>query len=456
MKRKSIYLALATISLIALAGCGKKQVDYNVTETPGGAEITEAVDNPEATESDIPETLNYELVGKMSTIRVNATVKLPDKYTQCSVVELGKKSYEDADIKYYADKIFDKGSYFLYMPYSAEQIAYCRDKLNEILEGTDDEELRHVIEDGYLINIGFRESYLTGDEEIDGTLKFNTVRPYPEDADIQEFTNMCQLIGTIDGQYYMLVFEKNDINYHMYLHRSEDYSIQEVGAESFDMKLTGNLCEYTQEEAEKLARDYVEMLGYGDLSIVKSINAEKAYYTVENATGEKNYAQEIQGYNIYFGRKYGGYSVTYTDDNYWGYQGFGQYSTFDGDPEWITITDMKEFIRVYVDNNGICEVDIVNPLVEESIATENAILLDFDSMIQAANAELQSYADEYRNSFIIEEIELGYGIEQKDGKTSLVPTWYFFDNSYGEDRQIYFRHPSLMINALDGSVLYRY
>ena len=176
MKRKSIYLALATISLIALTACGKKQVDYNVTETPGGAEITEAADNPQAIESEIPETLTYDLEGKMAYINVNATVKLPDKYNQCSVVEFSKKPYVDADIKYYADKIFDPGSYFLFMPYSAEQIAYCRDKINDIISGSEDENFKAFLEEYYIFKLNYRETLLSGDEDIDGELKFYNVQ----------------------------------------------------------------------------------------------------------------------------------------------------------------------------------------------------------------------------------------------------------------------------------------
>lgn len=69
MKRKSIYLALAIISLIALAGCGKKQVDYNVTDSAGNAQITEAGDNQDTIETEIPETLAYELEGKTAILK---------------------------------------------------------------------------------------------------------------------------------------------------------------------------------------------------------------------------------------------------------------------------------------------------------------------------------------------------------------------------------------------------
>ncbi len=453
MKRKSIYIALATIALIALAACGKKQVDYNVTENPvGNAEITEAADNPETTADEIPETLNYELVGELSTIRVNANVKLPDKYNQCSVVEFLKKPYEVADIKHYADKIFDPGSYFLYMPYSAEQIAYCRDKINEIIAGCEDEDFKAYMENYHLVKINYQETLLSGDEEIDGELKFYNVLSNPYDESL-EYTNKCEVMGTIDGVYYTLSFEKNDVNYHMYLRRVGDYSIQEVGVESFDMKLTGNLCEYSQEEAENLAREYVDGLGYGELSVVKSINTRKQ--TVIHTGGDVKGTEQVEGYKIYFSRKYGGYSLTYTDDNYWS-STYGQYSTFEGDMDWFSITDMNEFIGVYVDSQGVCEVDIVNPFVEESISTENATLLDFESMNEVAKDQLQKFADNYRNNIIIEEIELGYYFVKEDGKIALIPAWYFFDNNSGEDRQYYYRHASMIINALDGTVIYAY
>lgn len=482
VKRKSIYLTLATIAIIALTGCGKKQVDYNVTDSAGNAQITEAGDNQDTIETEIPETLAYELEGKNSYIKVDATVKLPDKYNQCSVVEFSKKPYEDADIKYYADKIFDPGSYFLFMPYSAEQIAYCRDKINDIISGSEDENFKAFLEEYYIFKLNYSETLLSGDEDIDGELKFYNVIANPYDESL-EYTNMCQLMGTIDGVYYTLTFAKNDINYHMFLRRVGDYSTQEIGAESFDMKLTGNLCEYTQEEAENLAREYVDGLGYGELAVVKSINVSKqsvVYKYVDESSGgvisvkesdnvssnvtvhvdgDIKGTEQIEGYKIYFGRKYGGYSLTYTADNYWGYgdyTGYGQYSTFEGNQDWFSITDLNEFIGVYVDSQGICEVDIVNPLVEENVVTENAVLLDFEDMNEVAKNQLQIYADNYKNNFNIVELELGYTFVKEDGKIALVPAWYLFDSNSGEDRQIYYRHANMSINALDGTVLYSY
>ncbi len=451
--KKTAIAGLITIAILSLTACGKKQVDYNVTETPGGAEITEAGDNQDTIETEIPDTLTYELEGKMAYIKVNATVKIPDKYNQCSVVEFSKKPYEDADIKYYADKIFDPGSYFLFMPYSAEQIAYCRDKINDIISGSEDENFKAFLEEYYIFKLNYRETLLSGDEEIDGELKFYNVIANPYDESL-EYTNMCQLMGTIDGVYYTLTFEKNDINYHMYLRRVGDYSTQEIGAESFDMKLTGNLCEYSQEEAENLAREYVDGLGYGELSVVKSINTTKQ--TVLHTGDDIKGIEQIEGYKIYFGRKYGGYSLTYTADNYWGYAGYGQYSTFEGNQDWFSITDLNEFIGVYVDSQGICEIDIVNPLVEENVVTENAVLLDFEDMNEVAKNQLQIYADNYKNNFNIVELELGYTFVKEDGKIALVPAWYLFDGYSGEDRQIYHRHANMSINALDGTILYAY
>ncbi len=451
MKKKILCIGILAIALSGLTACGdKKKVDYDVTDGNGNSQVTEQTVAPE---EQIPETLTYDIVGKQATIKVNAAVKLPDKYTQCSVVELSEKPYEDADIKYYADKIFDQGSYFLYMPYSAEQIAYCRDQINDIISGSEDESFKTYMEMYYMVNVNYRETLLSGDEEIDGELKFYNVLSNPYDETL-EYTNKCQLMGTIDGVYYTLTFEKNDVNYHMYLRRVGDYSTQEVGAESFDVKLTGNLCEYSQEEAENLARDYVDGLGYGALSVVKSINTSKQSLTY--TADDEIVTEQIEGYKIYFGRKYGGYSLTYTNENYWGYAAYGEYSTFEGEQDWFSIVDLTEYIGVYVDSQGICEVDVVCPLVEKNIATENAVLLDFEAMNDVAKTVFQDYADNYKNNFNIVELELGYAFVKENGQIALVPAWYFFDDTYGEDRQHYYRDPGLVINALDGTVLYRY
>ena len=117
MKRKKA-LVLVGIMLCSLMGCGKKQVDYSGATESANGEVAVNGQNTVAESIVIPESAEYTITGAKGTIEVAAQIKVPEEYEKCTVMELSRVVYEDEDIKARADKIFDEGSYFLYMPYN--------------------------------------------------------------------------------------------------------------------------------------------------------------------------------------------------------------------------------------------------------------------------------------------------------------------------------------------------
>ncbi len=444
---KSLKITLVITSLtLALTACGnKEEVDY--VDDGTASEISENL-----YEYDVPEHLTYEIDGAISSVNVDADIFLPDNYKECSVVEFAGASFVDEDITRYADMIFDKDSYFLFMPYSREQLEFLINKLTNIVEETEDEGAKFIIEKNYLNPFKYRLSSMSSDEVvIDGDIKFYEY-DYFEDIDsIDELppTYVCTLVGTINGSYYKLSFQKiGEISSVMLSPFDREVTTYDVGNDYYDVSL-GNKCTYTKEEAEKLARDYVDKLGVSDMVITRTSNVNRMEAGMTVGDG----SSEICGYTVYFGKGYEGYSLVYSSDNYdidipyysanyWYYQkGYNN----------------VEFVQVYVDNNGVSGFMYVNPLGDGNIITENAVLLPFESVQEMADVELKRYADNYKNKFDIVQVELGYSLVSDGDKRALVPAWYFFTrDDVDETKRIFYKHQSLVINAIDGSVIYGY
>mgnify|MGYP003294792900 CR=1 FL=1 len=140
---KMVVLALTAFAMLPLTACGnKKQVDYTTEATEEAADAM--------TEAEIPDKVSYELEGEGGTIIVDADIILPENHDKCSVVEYSKLRFTDEDVKRLAEQIFDKDSYFLYMPYSEEQIEIAKDKLTSIRDASTDERERYTLQNELL------------------------------------------------------------------------------------------------------------------------------------------------------------------------------------------------------------------------------------------------------------------------------------------------------------------
>ncbi|MBE5934065.1 MAG: hypothetical protein E7263_11670 [Lachnospiraceae bacterium] len=442
LKSTIAYSVLALSLVIGLTGCGKKQVDYSdATEGVHGDTTSDASQLSE--EDNIPEHIEYVIQGEMGDITVYADIKLPDAYRKCAVVELEETPFEDEDIKKYADLIYDEGSYFLYMPYNDEEVAFLKDKLSNLsqLSTTDRERTKFDETIGWLETAYFTEEDETDYEE----LKFYNPR-VPKEGE-------CTLLGEVDGRCYILRFMYDENNSLMTLERWESYEdifAQDTGQESIDMRLEGNNCIYSQEEAEELAIDFVRQIGFEDYDVVCTNNVYCTEYNYDPT--HQSYDSRVEGYNVYLGRTYDNYSFTYSSSNY--PRNIFNSLVLDEDGNATTI-DGYEYVRVYVDNQGLCQAEIVNPMLETGNVTDDVALMPFEKVDSVAQEVLKDYADSSNNNLSVMEIELGYGMIRQDGKVALVPMWYYFQGDYSKEAA-YSRLCFVKINALDGSPVYDY
>lgn len=454
MKKKILCVGIVILAFASLTGCDKdKKMDYSVStqeveehsgdNSIGGQELSDEGTKTGISEEGMPQHITYDVTGKNVTVAVDADVILPNSINYCPVVELSRREFNNEDVKNYADMIFDEGSYFLYMPYSEEQIEFLRNKFQNIINETTDDELKLNIENNYLMDLDFKEELLDSfDVYIDGEIKFYSV-PVVDDV----YANECKLIGTIDGEYYMLSIGDDGSNSYLSLDKMNlMYAPEDIDPKNFEELSMNNTCSYSMEEAQALAEDYLSKLGLDDLSVVRINHVNR--WSLDSSTMDEE--EQINGYCIYFGRKYGGYNMVYADHNF--YSAYGAYDIDEETQEYIPMQG-EEFASVYVDDDGIALISVGNPLEEKNTLTDQPVMLSFDSVDQIAQTTMKDYADRGDFAVEIDEIELGYASVKQDGQITLVPAWYYFTYLDSEKYGLYLRNACIVINALDGSVI---
>lgn len=444
--RKKSAAGLVVLMLCALMGCGKKEVDYvDSTEGQNGEIQTVTESTVAVSDEDIPEQLEYTITGDKGTIEVAAEVKLPEDYERCTVMELADDTLEDEDIKAMADKVFDEGSYFLYMPYNMEEIEYLRDKLTTASENAANEDETKIFE-ATLNGFNDEEALAEVDEAYE-ELKF-----YP-DHRTDDGGYFCRLFGSIDGRYYLMTFEKDDKNSSINIRRWDrtvQFQLNDVPADGIDMNLSGNASTYSQEESEEIAEEFVKKLGYDQYDVAQTNNT--MFALVDGGLGEIILEPRglIEGYNVYLGRSYNNYSMTYSSESW--IMAMAEERDYYGEYK-LEKFENSECVRVYVDSQGVCDFKIYNPMQEVGPMNEEIVFQSFDKVDSIAQEEMQKLADNNSGKYKIDSVELGYGIVNNDGKKALIPVWYYFGKGSTTNSNFYQKNALVLINALDGTVI---
>ncbi len=450
LKSTIAYSVLALSLVIGLTGCGKKQVDYSdATETVqsglGSASETDtAFDNEE-----IPTHLDMTIEGALSRTIIDADIILPDGYKNCTVIECTDIDFTDEDVQNFAQQIFDKDSYFVYMPYSEEERGALSGKLGELrLLATDEAE--QFAFDNELSKLEEGYTQYQGDYDDFHDIKYYELYDTYYDRSIWK----CDLLGTIDGQYYFLSFTKDKCNSYMKLNRfkqSTNFKMQDVGSQSLDVLMDGNVCTYDKEEAETIARDYVKQLGFESMDVVWTSDVRAEYWDEDYWDSSATMLErQVDGYNFYFGRTYDNYSLVY-----FSYR-FNQELEYPTDmaPGNVPIFEEgSEYIRVYVDSRGISEVEVYNPLEFNQVLSDKPVMISYCDVENIIVENGKEHAQSNGDDLNIYEIRLGYDMVIDGDKNALVPVWYvFYDDSSHESN--FSKTPYIRINALDGTVEY--
>lgn len=426
-------------------GCKKAEdVSYEVATSSQLTEESVIVDDIE-----IPSHLDMTIEGALSRTIIDADIIVPDGYKNCTVIECTDRDFTDEDVQNFAQQIFDKDSYFVYMPYSEEEKGDLSGKLSELrLLATDDAE--QFAFDNELSKLEEGYTQYQGDYEDFQDIKYYELYDTYYDRSIWK----CDLLGTIDGQYYFLSFTKDKCNSYMKLNRfkqSTNFKMQDVGSQSLDVLMDGNVCTYDKEEAETIARDYVKQLGFESMDVVWTSDVRAEYWDEDYwASSATMLERQVDGYNFYFGRSYENYSLVYF--SYRCNQEL-EYPT-DMAPGNVPIFEEgSEYIRVYVDSRGISEVEVYNPLEFNQVLSDKPVMISYCDVENIIVENGKEHAQRNGDDLNIYEIRLGYDMVIDGDKNALVPVWYVFDDDSSHESN-FSKTPYIRINALDGTVEY--
>jgi hypothetical protein len=432
---------------VCISGCGnQKEVDYDIqSETSTSTDMSE-----------IPETLNYEVSSTSGggSFVVDADVIYDSENTSVPVVTLERADFTEEQMKEIADNLFGEGNYEVCIPY----IYMDRDELLEKQEeikseiasyGADSELPDDLISKYSEIEAALEDDAENQVIENDGTVKWLNVKDEQTGEDSYSF---CYIAGKLlseesekeNDTTYSLIFQKDANSCFMtfkvgdstgYVNPLQVTTVPVYG----DSPGTVVSCQYTEDEAKALAEGFMDGLGFTDYG-VNAVYPAKSYG--DTADGS------VDGYLVYFGRRAKnmttvyqdwltlGTLLSYTDDVAYGYEG-----------GWI-----------YVNDAGVSECGVVNPMSVEEINTENAALLSFSSVDEMAQEYMKNIADKVYDSSTTEkicEVEFGLGrVSDDEGESfSLIPMWYYFQDGKSWSAIYVYREALFAINAIDGSII---
>ncbi len=443
MKKKMIIINYILVFVCCFSGCKEdKQAFYETTTSTQLTEEVAFVDDIE-----IPEHLNMTIEGASSRTIIDADIILPDGYKNCNIVECIDKDFTDEDINRYAQLIFDKDSYFVYMPYKEEEKEALIEKLGELRLLTTDEAEQFAF-DKALSQLESVDIYYQSDYDNFQDLKFYELYDVIFDRNIWK----CDLLGTIDGQYFILSFVKDNTNCYMKLTRfnqSTCFQMYDVGSGIMDAIPEGNVCTYDRKQAETIARDYVKLLGFESMDVVWTSDVRAEYWDKEQWDSSATLLErQVDGYVFYFGRYYENYSMIYSS---YRFKLDLEYPTNYGLENEPMFEEGIEYIRVYVDSDGISQIEVYNPLEFSQVLADKPTMISYSDVETIVTENGKNNAERNGYDLRIYEIRLGYDMAIDGNKKALVPVWYvFYDDQSHEipfTKNVYLR-----INALDGTV----
>lgn len=225
------------------------------------------------------------------------------------------------------------------------------------------------------------------------------------------------------------------------------YSFGEDGLEASD-----NHCEMSEEEAVKVAEEFLGNLGYTGLvpdsvELLSWYDAEETPVDVE-ASGELPY---VDGYMITF---YRGIADIVIDENKSMYHCLKH-----GNLEREECMTEKYIIRLT--DAGVIAGEIQSPYTEKEVLSERTKLLSYQQVKEVFLSLLSGDADYFKyvnTTMTLNAMELSYYPVEENGSYALVPVWRLEDqyttyNVYTQKDEVQWVNMTIMINAIDGSVI---
>lgn len=231
-----------------------------------------------------------------------------------------------------------------------------------------------------------------------------------------------------------------------------------------------NVCQYTAEEAGKLVTDLLSELGYDDFQVGYLYDMTTSFYK-DRASVATESDRIMNGYGLFLYRGIDGmsevYEVTRDTNSYHQFMGFAQLpfnsinTMYSVEEYMMNIAGAeepgryKEIVFANVLDDGVVQLVIINPMLEQELLAEHVELIDFEQVLQQGISYMETkYGNQggssYPYSVQVKSIQLNYAYMQSPDNPEeymLIPVWDFRSDSNGE---IY-----ATINAIDGTVFER-
>ena len=448
--RSLIYILV----LLAISGCGRKEVDYSVDDTAENSGGYSDISMDKISEKIGVEELWEETINADDLKKVYAEVIVPD-VTGMKVVDMEAVKYFDSpedkerfirsltsgDIYWYGndyrikeDYDWDIASVQALIDYFEAEGGYSDDEYDSLVDAlTILEEERENAPEDYVSAENFEENdYIIEYNGIDYWITFSDYTDRTESIYIQpkDYTDF------VDKENFNLIFD-------------------DVVITSSDE----NRCLMTEEEARQEALDFINNLNIGEFSCVDTKALKYTMYTNSNSqehiiTPSTEQIEYYDGYTFRFLRSIDGINV---DGNYYRFSDtyLNQIIVEEVDDIanylWFP-KDCMEEITIRVNDKGIVNMEYCSPMHITSINAENVNLLSFDKVKAALAYEIDS--KDYYGYKTFRYLELTYFnyYDKELNKNCIIPVWRLTDKSFnsmvGEEEFSY-----VMINAMDGSVI---
>lgn len=494
MKRKYVAVMTTVLCLGLLAGC--QETPENTIVREKGADNVKEYDSAENSEGEgnalrealnVPEHYKNEETYENGALVIDtdAEVIVPDAASMNTYSVSAKEVNQDM-IDQVTQAFFEEGDKFYnghsYFDWTKEDYQERITRLKKYkAEGNLDPYDHGMDENGELqfhideVIANYEENMKNAPDEVkkeEVTPSFGLKYESEKEKGVDEDCFLGAAETKNGNYYYNISYGLNpDISFKISKIREDDIDPQEftswhegeyfLEGESIDRKpfsedFAKKFIHISREDAEKMAVEKVEKLGWG----LKVHHWDYVlYYHGEGGLNEDSVLDG--GYLFQFTRELDGVPVTYT-------------SSYGGaleDMDSTLVPWSYERCDIIVTNNGIEQVEIYNPYEMGEIQTKNVKMMSFDEiskiyeqMMEVSNADISKYED--KRTYHIKKIVLGYSRiydPVTDNDTGLmVPVWDFFggfdckgegyDDKDGGERST---QSYMTINAIDGTVIDR-
>lgn len=426
--KKKICAIVTLLSLFICIGCGNASKDNINDELNGLDKETSANASDEAGDITIPDRIKYTVSHSAGMSTVDAKVDSKG-YSSAATYSVEIKEKNDEWLDSYAGRLFD-GEYENIKPDWAmnyEEMIAERDywKDNPL-----DANLNRYDTANEYIDFFERENLnksdtLNGRDTSDLLIQNNLVSYEEDDGSVAQRTlGGARLRGNVGENIWELYYDDNEYsNIHVLQGVCLNNIMKPQQCVSMDNDLFENKTDYDTAKLE--AESFAQKLAGNDMVTIHSVQCE----VIENRNSTYN------GYVFVLAPKINTGAVLYNDDSL----------TIDNGQDVV-----QPFLRVGVNDKGICNFVLMNDCYSISLMDGDVSLLSFEKVNEIAKEYIESEM-ERGALYDITEIRFGYILISYDGKEyAAVPAWGYY--YYSENYDLAPVSP-FSVCALDGAII---